>query len=137
MAASAVAALVWALWRRPDLRAAARAGDALGFSERFVTALELGDHPADPVAALAVADAEETARKTDLAALYRFRFEQRRWGVTAGLLVAVFLAAAVPSSVQAAREPIAAVEETARETLEALEKREDLPEAEKAALTAE
>ena len=53
------------------------------------------------------------------------------------ILAEVFLAAAVPSPVQAAREPIAAVEETARETLEALEKREDLPEAEKAALTAE
>ena len=92
--------VVTAVIRQPSLHDAARAGDALGYKERFTTALELFDRNqanTNATNALAVQDAADCAMRAQLAKEYHMHLPKRGLITAAACTVLLVLAAMMPS----------------------------------------
>ena len=91
-----------AIAKRPGMRETAKAGDALGFKQRFTTALELfeaGTAEASPIHELAAHDAAICAEVTRLDKAYRLRIPRKIWAVVICSGLFFLLAAMMPAPI--------------------------------------
>lgn len=84
--------LLSAFFDRPNDEQAARAGDSLGYEERFVTALELlKQDNQQTMSKLAIKDALQKAQGNDLGKQYHLKMPIRLLKISSILLVGIFL----------------------------------------------
>ncbi len=118
------AGLVVALWKRPSWAQTAACGDALGFKERFLTALELLQAKnAQPAAAqkLVIEDALEKAKTADFKKLFPIKPPKKTLLLLALFVTGAFVAGFLPSSRAEAIAKEQAFKEKAQAEAQAIE----------------
>lgn len=91
--------LIMSVVKRPNIKKLAVVGDALGFKERFITAVEIlnSGKKDEPISKLVIKDAVETAKNADFKRLYKINISNKRYIALALAILVIVVSGFIPS----------------------------------------
>lgn len=118
-------ASVTVLFKLPGIEDIAKKGDALGYKERFITAIEIsqkGDNFLTPMYKLALEDAVNAAKNADFDKRYSISLPKKKLWIIGILMVGTIVAGFTPSPVKSKLELQLEIKEKAKSEIVKIEK---------------